>query len=196
MKIDKRIVFIDRDGVINECPGVGKYVTGVAQMKLFPFVKAALRKLKEHGFLVYVISNQGCVGKGMLSEAGLRDITSYMFSVLEDDRRLIDGVYYCVHRSEDRCPCRKPASGMIDEVFQRLDVDRDKLPHKPFFIGDTLRDIETARNAGIRGLLVFSGREKPEEESSWPVKPDRTAADLAAAVDLIVNEIEQTAVTK
>jgi len=193
---DTRIVFIDRDGVINECPGAGKYVTSVAQMKIFPFAAAALRKLKDYGFLVYIISNQGCVGKGMLTENALREITAYMFTALEDDRRLIDGVYYCVHRSEDRCPCRKPAPGMIDEVLQRLDVDRDKLIHTPFFIGDTLRDIETARNAGIRGLLVFSGRERPEEESSWPVKPDRTAADLAEAVDRIVNEVEQTAISK
>jgi len=186
---DKRIVFIDRDGVINECPGAGKYVTSVAQMKLFPFAGPALRKLKDHGFLVYIISNQGCVGKGMLTEAGLREITAYMLTSMENDVPLVDGVYYCVHRKEDNCPFRKPASGMIDEVFRKLDVDRGAMGHAPYFIGDTLRDVETARNAGVRSILVFSGREKPEEESSWPVKPDRTARDLSEAVDVIIKEL-------
>lgn len=189
-KKDLKIVFIDRDGVVNECPGIGEYVLNEGQLHVFDFASDALKKLKANGFLIYIISNQACVSKGLTSEEEAINTMNKMLRVVEGDgEQLVDGIYFCKHHSEDSCFYRKPNPGMIFEVFKKLGVERDSLDYVPYFIGDTIRDIETATNAGIRGLLVFTGRETPDNNAEWSHKPSAVATDLKEAVDLIVDEI-------
>lgn len=184
-----KIIFLDRDGVINECPGVGQYVLNEGQFKLYPFARAAVKKLKDNGFSVFVVSNQACVGKKLCTEQQALEIMQKMLDELEQDgEKLIDGVYMCKHHSEESCFCRKPNPGMIFEVFKKLGIDKNNLEYVPYFIGDTIRDIETAHNAGIRGLLVFTGREDPSNNADWLHKPDKVATDLAEAVEMILAE--------
>ena len=188
-KKDLKIIFLDRDGVINECPGVGEYVLNEGQFKLHSFARDSIKKLKDNGFLVYVISNQACVAKKLCTEQEALAVMQKMLREIETDgERLIDGIHFCTHHSEDSCYCRKPNPGMIFEVFKRLEIEAKELEYKPYFIGDTIRDVETAHNAGIRSILVFTGREKPQNNKSWSHKPDMVATDLAEAVDLILKE--------
>lgn len=188
----EKIVFIDRDGVINKCPGVGEYVLNESQLHVYDFAPAAFKKLKENGFKIYIISNQACVAKQLCTEQDAIDTMKKMLRVIEGEgEKLVDGVYFCKHHSGDSCFHRKPNPGMIFEVFKKLEIDKDELDYVPYFIGDTIRDIETAYNAGVRGLLVFTGRENPQNNSSWSHKPHAVATDLAEAVDIIVDELKE-----
>jgi len=190
-KQNTKIVFLDRDGVINECPGEGNYVTSASQFKLHAFARPAIEKLKKAGFKVFVISNQACVAKQMISESEATAIMQQMLDQIEQGgKHLIDGVYYCKHDGKESCFFRKPNPGMIFEAYKSIGVTKDSLTYQPWFVGDTIRDIETAHNAGVRGLLVFTGRERPEHNAQWSHKPHAAASTLAEAVEHILQSGE------
>lgn len=183
-----KVVFLDRDGVINRYPGDLKYVKSWDEFRFLPKVKSALRKLNDKDFKIFIISNQAGVSKGTYSQETLDLITENMLRELSKHKINISGVYYCVHRLEDNCSCRKPKTGLIDKALTKLKRGDLKIRLKSsYFIGDTVRDIETGRKAGLKTILVFSGKEKPENKDQWSIFPDFTARDLSEAVDLILN---------
>ncbi|MFH0790737.1 MAG: HAD family hydrolase [Candidatus Omnitrophota bacterium] len=182
-----KAVFLDRDGVINEYPGDFKYVTGWNEFRFLPEVKPALKKLNEHGWQIFIISNQAGISKGIYSQDSLDLITKNMLEELKKDDINILRVYYCVHRQEDNCPCRKPKAGLVHTAISYLKNQGKEIDlTKSYFIGDTIRDIETGRTAGLKTILVFSGKEKAENRNTWTVQPDWTAQNLSAAVDIIL----------
>lgn len=184
-----RVVFLDRDGVINKYPGDSEYVKSWPEFQFLPNVKTALKKLKENGFKLFIISNQAGVSNGIYSQESLDIITSNMLAELKRHNIDIEGVYYCTHNSEDNCSCRKPQTGMLNSAVKKLrDKNIEIEMALSYFIGDTLRDIETGKNAGLKTILVFSGKEKPENKNNWQILPDFTAADLSEAADLILKE--------
>ena len=187
-----KIAFLDRDGVINKYPGDRQYVLNKEGLEIFPFVKESIQRLKDAGFLVYIVSNQACVSKGLISVEQLKDITRYLLSSIEQETKLIDGVYYCVHKEEDSCPCRKPNPGLIKQIFNDLSFDTDNADSRFFFIGDSIRDVKTAKNVSMTSILVLSGRESYENRDSWEVKPDHVFGDLKEAADFIVAQIATT----
>jgi histidinol-phosphate phosphatase family protein len=181
-----KAVFLDRDGVINEYPGDLKYVTGWEDFHFLPGAKEALRKLSDKGYKIFIISNQAGVSKGIYSKETLDLITRNMLAELNKYSVEISGVYYCIHRTEDNCDCRKPKSGLVKTAVAELKaVGLGIETAKSFFVGDTIRDIETGKNAGLKTILVFSGKEKPENKDSWLCLPDFTARDLLEATDII-----------
>lgn len=185
-KQKEKVVFIDRDGVINKFPGHGEYVLDKEELMVFGFVPDALRKLKNAGFSIFLISNQACVSKGLLTEEKLKEITSYMLSLIEKQEQLIDGVYYCVRQDQDNSPYRKPEPGLIKEVFKEKKIRKEDFENTPFFIGDSIRDVKTAKNAGIKSILVLSGKASLEERDSWEVEPDYICKDLQEASDVVI----------
>ena len=105
-------IFIDRDGVIN-CRRPGDYVLNWSQFVFVPGIREALKQLSSLGLPMIVISNQAAVGKGLLSQAGLEEITARMNEVLLADGTSLAAAYYCPHRIEDDCPCRKPKPALL-----------------------------------------------------------------------------------
>jgi len=180
-----KIIFIDRDGVINEYPGDTKYVTSWQEFRFLPNTKFALKKLTEAGYKIFIISNQAGVTKGIYSKDKLDEITKNMLKELSDSRVEISGVYYCIHRDEDNCSCRKPKIGLLQSIINEHNISNDVLG-KSFLVGDSQRDIQTGRNAGCRTILVFSGKEKLKNKNGWSTEPDFTAKDLLEAADLIL----------
>ena len=184
-----KAVFLDRDGVINEYPGDFKYVTSLEQFRLLPGVGQALKRLDDSGFKLYIVSNQAGVGKGEYPQKTLDLITQNMLEELKKSGVNISGISYCIHRPEENCSCRKPKAGMIHSVIEQVKTKGEKLDiGKSFFIGDTIRDVETGRSVGLKTILVFSGKEKPENKSNWQHKPDFTASDLSEAVNIIIKK--------
>ena len=182
-----KIVFLDRDGVINQYPGDFKYVTNVDEFRLLTGARQALEKLSAAGFKLFVVSNQAGVSKGIFSQQALDAITERMKQKL-GEKVCFSGIYYCTHLSEQECSCRKPKTGLLDMAIaglrqQGLEVD----VANSYFVGDTIIDVETGRKAGLKTILVFSGKEKPENKLKWNVVPDFTAYDLSEAVDIILN---------
>ena len=182
-----RAIFLDRDGVINIYPGDGDYVKSWEEFHFLPGAQKALGKLADNGYRIFIISNQAGVSKGLYSQKALDLITRNMLEQLSKEKEVISGVLYCTHRQEENCSCRKPQTGMIDMAVSGMKKSGLKvdLAHS-YFIGDTMRDIITGNKAGLKTILVFSGKEKPENKPNWDTLPDFTAEDLISAVEKII----------
>ena len=181
-----KVVFLDRDGVINQYPGDTRYVATWADFYFLPGAKQALKKLTQAGYKIFIASNQAGVAKGIYSQETLDEITNRMLNELSRSGGVkIAGIYYCVHRDEDNCACRKPKVGLLERALQENNIPRSILK-QTFFVGDSIRDVQAGNAAGCQTILVFSGKEKLGNQASWAVEPDFTAKDLLEATALIL----------
>jgi D-glycero-D-manno-heptose 1,7-bisphosphate phosphatase len=172
----KRLIFLDRDGVLNELRE--DYVKSADELIILPGVESALSKLKEHGYTIVIISNQSVVGKGIITVDQLKEIN---IKINNELRGNIDDFYYCVHTYEDNCQCRKPGTLLFQQAASRYGVDI----RSSWFIGDNTSDIIAGNNAGLRTILVRTGYGKQVIEAG-EVKPDKIFDDLSAAVDWLI----------
>ncbi|MFA6357115.1 MAG: HAD-IIIA family hydrolase [Candidatus Omnitrophota bacterium] len=177
-----KAVFLDRDGVINKYPGDRLYVTSLKKFRFLPRAKKAIALLNSKGFKIFVASNQAGVGKGTYSQKTLDAITAKMLLEIKQSGGRIDKVYYCTHRKEALCACRKPKPGLL-----KLAAKEFKFSLKnAYFIGDTIRDVLTAQAAGCRPILVLAGKEKLKNQDTWEAKPDFVFKDLFAAAKFLI----------
>lgn len=176
-----KIVFLDRDGVINVFPGKGNYVTRVKDFQFLPGSLEAIRDLTERGYTLFVISNQAGVGKGVFTQNKLDRITRKMLNGIEKSGGCIRKVYYSTGRPDSGCPDRKPKTGSISKALKFLNADQRVLK-TAFFVGDTQGDIQTGINAGCQTVFVLTGREnRADMRRHWTVRPDYIAQDLRGA---------------
>jgi len=183
-----KVTFLDRDGVINRYPGDSDYVKSWGEFHFLPEAKASLKRLREMGFEIIIISNQAGVSKGIYTQETLDLITRNMLKDLNDYNIDVRGVYYCTHRQIDNCSCRKPKAGLIDMAVAKLkDEGLEPELNRSYFIGDTIQDVQAGKAAGLKTILIFSGKENPGNLDKWSTLPDYTADDLSRAVDLIIN---------
>lgn len=179
-----KVVFLDRDGVINEFPGNGRYVTKLKEFHFIPGALEALRLLTERDYTIFVISNQAGVAKGVYSREKLNHITRNMLKVVKVSGGRIKRVFYCTHRSDDGCECRKPEIGSVRRALELMNKTI-RSAQRAFFIGDTEVDILAGHNAGCKTIFVLSGREDRRHMRGWGVKPDFIADNLLAATEII-----------
>ena len=177
-----RVIFLDRDGVINRFPGRKKYVTSLKKFKLLKGSREAIALLTRYGYRLFVVSNQQGVAKGLYTKKELGRMTRYMLKELRKAGGRVRRVLYCLHRSQERCDCRKPRIGALKAATRNIRVDKKE----SYFIGDSVMDIQTGRNFGITTVMVLTGREKARDASQWDPKPDFVARDLLAAARHIV----------
>ena len=176
-----KTVFLDRDGVINKYPGDRFYVTSLSKFRFLPRAKKAIALLVKKGFKVFVASNQAGVGKGIYSQKTLDLITLKMLKDIEKAGGGITKVYYCAHRKEARCACRKPKPGMLKQAAREFKFSLKGA----YFIGDTIRDVLTAHAAGCKSILVLTGKDKLANQNNWEAKPDFVFKDLLAAAKFL-----------
>lgn len=174
-------IFLDRDGVINKYPGDKLYVTSLRKFKFLPNAKKAIALLSKKGYRIFVASNQAGVGKGIYSQRRLDAITARMLVDIQKAEGRIDKVYYCTHRKEAGCACRKPKPGLLKQAAGEFRFNLKSA----YFIGDTLRDIFTAQAAGCKSILVLTGKEKQKNQKNWEPKPDFVFKDLLAAAEFL-----------
>ena len=179
-----KAVFLDRDGVINKYPGDKKYVTSLREFRFLPKAKEGIAKLYKNNYKLFVASNQAGVGKGLYSRKALEEITKNMLSEVQRAGGDIEEVYYCTHRKEENCSCRKPKSGLIEQAVKKYPINLKKT----FFVGDTIRDVNTARAAGCKSILVLSGKEKLKNSENWQAKPDFVFKNLLEAAKFILKQ--------
>lgn len=183
--LPKKIIFIDRDGVINKDPGgwtKHNYVTKWQEFKFLPGSKEAIKKLNKANYEIVVISNQAGVSKGHYSEDELDGVNSKMLKEMKSAGAGIRKVYYCVHQDSDNCDCRKPKIGLFKQAEQELGVKA----RGSYFIGDGKTDIEAGRNFGLKTVLVLSGKTSLEDMRQWEIKPDYIFDDLREAVEFVI----------
>jgi D,D-heptose 1,7-bisphosphate phosphatase len=172
-----KVVFLDRDGVINEYPGDTLYVTTWRDFRFIPGSIEAIRKLNERGFKLFVISNQAGVAKGLYSKKDLDKITRKMLNILKKNKAYLDGVYYCLHHQDDNCSCRKPKAGLLHKAMADFRIK----PQVSFFIGDSFRDMKAAKEFGAKPVLLLSGKEKIANRKNWEFEPDYIFDNLLLA---------------
>lgn len=178
----KVLIFLDRDGVINKYPGDTKYVTSWREFRFLPRAKKAIADLSKSGFRIFIVSNQAGVSKGIFTRDALDGITKNMLEAIKKASGRIEGVYYCIHRREENCSCRKPKDGLIQAAKKKYpDADLKA----SFFIGDTITDMAAAKNAGCQSILVLCGKEKIANSKNWEVQPDFVFKDLWEASNFI-----------
>ncbi|MGD9022899.1 MAG: D-glycero-beta-D-manno-heptose 1,7-bisphosphate 7-phosphatase [Deltaproteobacteria bacterium] len=180
-----KIVFVDRDGVINR--DRPDYVKTWSEFEFLPGSLDALRLLTHDGYLIIVVTNQSAINRGMVAEAAVQEIHTKMMAAVDEFGGTIEAVYYCPHIPDDRCNCRKPEAGLI----YRAQADLGLNLSKACMIGDSLRDIQCARRAGCgRVILVRTGHGTQAEAlcRDDDSRPDHVADDLMAAVKWLLSE--------
>jgi len=143
-----KAVFLDRDGVINKKRI--DHVKSVDEFKIFSNVGDAIKLLRDKGYLVIIITNQSVIGRNIISEKKLDEIHIELKNYLKQSNTYVDSIYYCPHIPEQNCDCRKPKPGLIFEACQDFDIDLKN----SYFIGDSISDLDAARNAGCKGILL------------------------------------------
>ena len=174
-------VFLDRDGVLNE--NRADYVRTWEQVVFLPGAFAAMQRLASSPFAVVVVTNQSAVGRGLMTVDELAVINQGIVAAVQQAGGRIDAVYACPHAPEDACPCRKPRPGMLLQAAQDLGID----PARSHLVGDAVSDVEAALAAGVRPVMVRTGRGVKQALglAMHGLHHVPVVADLHEAVDLI-----------
>lgn len=174
-------VFLDRDGVINE--NRDDYVKAWGEVRFLPGVLEALARLAATPFRIVLTSNQSPIGRGILTRAQVDAVNHRLVTEIEARGGRVDGVYYCPHRPEEGCECRKPRPGLLLQAAQELDLDLGG----SHLVGDAVSDVEAALTAGVQPVMVRTGRGAAQErllKDKWPQVP--VVPGLGEAVEWIL----------
>jgi D-glycero-D-manno-heptose 1,7-bisphosphate phosphatase len=174
----RRAVFLDRDGTIGEELG---YVNHIDRFQIFPYAAEAIRQLNLAEIPVIVVTNQSGIARNIFPESLVHEVHKKMVAELAAGGAWIDAIYFCPHKSEDACECRKPNPGLLERAAREHSLDLGS----SWVVGDRYADLEMGRAAGARGILVMTGYGRGEYElhrSIWPRQPDALAENLRDAV--------------
>ncbi len=182
--MDRRAVFLDRDGTINEEVG---YLKTLDDLKIFPAAFDAVRLINQSGMKAVVVTNQSGVARGFFDEAFVRTVHEKMQGDFRAKGAFIDDFYYCPHHPTEgtgryriSCNCRKPKPGMVQRASRELDIDLSE----SYVVGDSARDIELANSCGATGILVKTGYGTKCVLSN--VRAAHIADDILGAVEWII----------
>ncbi len=179
--LDRPVLFLDRDGVLL----VEKdYLSDPAGVEFLPGVPAALARAREAGFLLIGVSNQSGLGRGRIAPEAFAAVMRRFTAALADLGCALDAFYYCPHAPSDGCACRKPRPGLLEEAATSFLWD----PQRAWMIGDKVSDVDLARGAGLRPVLVRTGYGSQQAEKLGDRREVLIVDDLAAAVAAILAE--------
>jgi D-glycero-D-manno-heptose 1,7-bisphosphate phosphatase len=147
-----RAVFLDRDGVI--CQNRRDHVKSWREFAFLPGARDALARLAALDVSIVVITNQAAINRGLVSAEMVEEIHRLMVAEVEAAGGRIDGIFYCPHRPDEGCGCRKPEPGMLTRAALELDLDL----RGSYLVGDAWDDIKAGLAVGCRPLMVLTGR--------------------------------------
>jgi len=178
-----RAIFLDRDGTINR---EVNYLSDIKKLRILPGAATAIKQLNRLGFAVIVVTNQGAIAHGLITEKELDRLHAVMVRRLGRSGAVLDGIYYCPHHPKAKlkkyrviCACRKPNLGMIRKAAKEHGIRMKG----SFMVGDLTADIVLGKRAGLATILVQTGYAGKDER--YKAKPDFIAKDLMAAVRII-----------
>lgn len=171
-------VFVDRDGTLIHD---ADYCSDPKQVKVFDGVSEALRRLKQHGYKVLVITNQSGIGRGFFTVEQYRAVEAEV--VRQIGAGLVDANYFCPDVPGQPSKRRKPAPGMVLQAAREHNIDLTG----SFLIGDKETDAECAHNAGVRAIRVRTGADKMTDASC----ADWIADDFSAAAEIIIDQTNE-----
>lgn len=177
-------VFLDRDGTLNRDTG---YITSPSDLVLFDGVVEAMARLKRAGSALVLVTNQSAIGRGLMTETDLEAIHRRLGAALSAGGGELDGVFFCPHRPDAGCRCRKPAIGLVEQAVAKLGVDA----RHSYMVGDKSMDMELARNVGAVGVLVTTSdysHEAVRAVRMGQLDVGTIASSLAEAVEWILRD--------
>ena len=175
-----KLVILDRDGVINY--DSDQFIKNPEEWKPLPGSLEAIARLNQAGYRVVVATNQSGVARGLFDMPTLNAIHDKMHKAVALAGGKIDAVFFCPHAAADECHCRKPKSGMVEEIAARYNADLTGVPA----IGDSLRDLQAASRLGAQPILVLTGKGEKTQSSGGLPTGTLVYADLAAAAATLV----------
>lgn len=180
-------VFVDRDGTI--CFD-RHYLSDPDGLELIPTVAEGIKRLNDAKLPVIVVTNQSGVRRGYFTEETLKTVHDRLIEILANQGAKIDDIFYCPHRPDEGCKCRKPAPGMLIQAKDKHGLDLTR----SFVIGDRMMDVGMAHSVGAKGILVPEpgdqyNIEKEIKEST--TKADFRAETFANAVDWILEKLDK-----
>jgi histidinol-phosphate phosphatase family protein len=187
-RMKEKAFFLDRDGTIN----VDRvYINDPRLIELIPGAGRAIRRAREHGYRIVVVTNQSGVGRGIIDPLILPAIHARLDELLAAEGAKIDLYQVCVHAPQEHCGCRKPSPALVEDAAKKMGIDLAR----SVFVGDKLIDVTTGKNARVgRSVLVRTGKGAQEELlTRLTPKPDPleiadfVADDLAEAVDWVLS---------
>ena len=192
LKNRQRAIFLDRDGTMNVSKG---FISNADDLELIPGTIEAIKAINKSGALAIVITNQPVIARGECSFEELHNIHNKLKTLLGEKGAFVDDIFYCPHHPDKGfegevpelkfdCDCRKPKTGMIDEAVKKYNIDLSK----SYMVGDSTMDLELARNAGVKSVLVdtgFAGNDGKYDRSC-----DIEAKDLLDAIEKIIKDMK------
>ncbi|MDQ1302232.1 MAG: D-glycero-D-manno-heptose 1,7-bisphosphate phosphatase [Pseudomonadota bacterium] len=175
-----RLVVLDRDGVINR--ESAEFIKSADEWLPLPGSLEAIAALSRAGFAVVVATNQSGVGRGLISSLALEEIHSRMVQGVEQAGGKLAGIFYCPHRPEDDCSCRKPRPGLLQQIEARFGCSLKGQP----VIGDSARDLQAAVAVSARAILVRTGNGLATERKLDSGSKVEVFDDLAAAANSLI----------
>ena len=185
----QKCIFLDRDGTLNVWRG---FINHKEQLELLPNVAEAVKMINESGYLAVIITNQPVVARGACTLAELDQIHMKLEMLLGEQGAYIDRLYFCPHHPDKgftgerpeykiNCDCRKPGTALIEQAVNNLHIDLTK----SWFIGDSTRDVQTGKNAGIKTILLTTG--ETGKDGKYDVIPDFVTENLLTAVKIVLD---------
>ena len=145
-----KAIFLDRDGVLNY--DRDDYVKSVKELKIKPNILSPIKRLKENGYILVVITNQSAINKGLTTHENVKNIHTTIQNFLKENRTYIDEFFYCPHRTDEDCNCRKPKTGLLQKAISQFNIDIQS----SWLIGDRDTDIQTANFIGCKAMKLDS----------------------------------------
>jgi D-glycero-D-manno-heptose 1,7-bisphosphate phosphatase len=155
---ENQVILLDRDGVINV--NSSSYIKSVDELSLIEGSLKAISLLTEANFSIFVVSNQSAIGRGLTTLDNVVKIHREIDKAVIRKNGRINGYYFCPHRPDEVCECRKPKTGML----QKIENDHAIELKGSFFVGDALTDIELANKYGLKAILVRTGHGRETEK--------------------------------
>jgi D-glycero-D-manno-heptose 1,7-bisphosphate phosphatase len=175
-----KLAILDRDGVINH--DSDQFIKSPAEWRPIPGSIEAIARLNQHGYRVAVASNQSGIGRGLFDMATLNAINDKMMELVFRQGGRIEAVFFCPHTAAEGCNCRKPRTGMLEEIAARFHTDLKGVP----CVGDGLRDLQSAEAVGAQPILVLTGKGPRTQAEGGLPRRTLVFADLAEAARHIV----------
>lgn len=163
-----KAVFLSRDGTIN-CDENHHYIYRPEDVIFNPGITEGLKRLKEAGYLLFIVTNQGGIAKGIYTHEDVKKVHEYMCQKLSEQGITIDKIYYCPHHeSVKTCVCRKPSPYMINQAIHEFHIDKNK----SWLIGDYSKDAKAAEAAGIKAIKLHKNQDiTPAIDKILGIKP-------------------------
>ena len=177
-----KLIILDQTGVINQSSDA--FIKTPDEWIPIPGSLDAIARLTHSGYRVVIATNQSGIGRGLLDMATYNAINDKMYKAVNQAGGRIDAIFFCPHTSADKCSCRKPATGLLDEIMQRYGVNLKNAP----VVGDSLKDLQAAAAVGAIPVLVLTGNGQTTRTTKEIPAGTQIFENLADVADALAGE--------